>query len=209
MVTYLQCPWQPYSFHSWSPEKGQSCQSVRQNVNNKKILFWIRTCHPSSGSSNQEAWGNGDSHGAYLSSCESFAFLPFDVFKGILVFINLPSHYSFRRIDVKPGIGTVIRVLYNISNPAVTVVSHPIRIGEFSKSHVPIPDRRVCEAGRFTPIHTSLEAVRSSPCGPHQSGGKTRSASTALCTCCVAPKIKTCRSIDTTWYRDQKIAYFS
>jgi hypothetical protein len=60
-------------------------------------------------------WGNGDSHGAYLSSCESLAVLPFDNFKRILVFINLPSQYSFLRISDKTGIGTAIRLLRGVS----------------------------------------------------------------------------------------------
>jgi hypothetical protein len=58
--------------------------------------------------------------------------------------------------------------IMNFSKPAVTAVSYPIRAGKFSNSHVPIPDWIECGAGRFTPIHTSLEIVRS-PRGPRQS----------------------------------------
>ena len=47
-------------------------------------------------------------------------------------------------------------------------LSQPIRSIRFSNSHVPIPDWIVCRAGRFIPIHTSLEAKRSPPGGPHQ-----------------------------------------
>ena len=70
----------------------------------------------------------------------------------------------------------VIRVLYNFSKPAVTAVSYPIRAGKFSDSHVHTPDWIVRRAGRFKPIHTSLEAVRSSPRGPNQSERRTRLA---------------------------------
>jgi len=52
---------------------------------------------------------------------------------------------------------------YNISKPAVTAVSYPLRVGKIFTSHVPIPDRLAYGADRFTPIHTSLEAVRCSP----------------------------------------------
>jgi len=48
-------------------------------------------------------------------------------------------------------------------------VLYPIRAGNYSKSRVPIPDWTDCGAGRFTPIYTSLKAVRSSLRGPHQS----------------------------------------
>jgi hypothetical protein len=63
MITYLQCPWQHYSFHDWGPEKGPSSQSVSQSVSpsacqiTKKILSRICTCHPPRESSNQEACG--------------------------------------------------------------------------------------------------------------------------------------------------------
>jgi hypothetical protein len=83
-------------------------------------------------------------------------------------FIILPSHCCSRRIDDKCEIGTIIRVLYNFSKPAVTAVSYPIKAGEISNSHVPIPDWIECGTGRFIPIHTRLEIVRS-PRGPRQS----------------------------------------
>jgi len=83
-------------------------------------------------------------------------------------FINLPSHYCFRRIDDKCEIVTIIRALYNLSKPAVSAVIYPITAGKFSNSQIPSPDWIDCGAGRFTPIHTSLQAV-SSPRGPHQS----------------------------------------
>ena len=83
-------------------------------------------------------------------------------------FINLPSHYYFRRIDDKCEIVTIIPALYNFSKPAVSAVSYPITAGNFSNSRVLIPDWIDCVAGQFTPIHTSLQAV-SSPRGPHQS----------------------------------------
>ena len=82
-------------------------------------------------------------------------------------FINLLSHYCFRRVEDKCRIGMIIHVLYNFSKPAVTAVSYSIRVGKFSNSLVPIPDWIDHGAGRFTPIHTSVEAVRS-PLGPHQ-----------------------------------------
>ena len=83
-------------------------------------------------------------------------------------FINLPSHFCFRRIDDKCEIVTIIRALYNFSKPAVSSVSYPITAGKFYNSQIPIPDWIDCGAGRFTPIHTSLQAV-SSPRGTHQS----------------------------------------
>ena len=52
---------------------------------------------------------------------------------------------------------------------AVTAVAYPMSAGKFSNSHVPIPDWIDYGAGRFTHIHISLDAVRSSPRGPHQS----------------------------------------
>jgi hypothetical protein len=59
MITYLQCPWQHYSFHVWGPEKGPSSQSVSPSACQivKKILSRICTCHPPRESSNQEACG--------------------------------------------------------------------------------------------------------------------------------------------------------
>ena len=59
----------------------------------------------------------------------------------------------------------IISVLYNFSKPAVTAVSYPIRAGKFSNSQYPF----LIGAGQFIPIHSSLEAVWSSPRGPHQS----------------------------------------
>jgi len=103
-------------------------------------------------------------------------------------FINLTSHYRFHRIDDKCGIRMIIRILCNILKPAVTAVRRPIRAGKFSNSHVDSID---CGAGRFTPIHTSLEAVRS-PRSPHQSEWRQKS----LCkhsTFFFALLIKTCR----------------
>ena len=43
---------------------------------------------------------------------KSHAALPFDVFRGIVVFIKLASHYSFHWMDDKSGIGTVNQALY-------------------------------------------------------------------------------------------------
>ena len=86
----------------------------------------------------------------------------------VTTFINLPSHYCFRRMNDKCEIVTIIRALYKFSKPAVSAVRYPITAGKFSNSKIPIPDWIDCGAGRFTPIHTSLQAV-SSPRGPHQS----------------------------------------
>jgi hypothetical protein len=59
-------------------------------LKSQKILSWIRDFHPSSGRSIKFK-GNGDSHAAYLSSVDIPRCLPFDVFKGTVFFINLPS----------------------------------------------------------------------------------------------------------------------
>jgi hypothetical protein len=84
----------------------------------------------------------------------------------------------------------IIRVLHNLSKPAVIAVSYPIRAGKFSNSNVPIPDWIECGAGRFTPIHTSLEVVRS-PRGPRQSEWRQKllsMESTLHVFCCSADK---------------------
>jgi hypothetical protein len=106
-------------------------------------------------------------------------------------FINLPSNYCFRRIDDKceTGIGTISGILYNFSKPTVSAVSYPIRAGNLSNSRVPIPDWVTCGAGRFKPINTILQAVRS-PRGPHQFEW---SKNFALQAQHFAPMIKTCQ----------------
>jgi len=94
----------------------------------------MRTCHPSSESSNQEVWeeSHGEYHDAYLIS---YVALPFYVFKGIVFFIKLPV--PFHLMDDKSGIVTVGRHLYTFPQPAVTAVRYPIRVGKISNSPYP------------------------------------------------------------------------
>jgi hypothetical protein len=170
-------------------------QLVRKSVSRqivKNILSWIRNCHPSGESCKQEAcweWAPPP----WVSTYRHLHAHRFNRYSEVTPFINLPSRNCFRRIDDKCEIGTIIRVLYNFSKAAVIAVTYPIRAGKFSNSHVPIPDWIDCGVGRFTPIDISFEAIRSSQRGPHQSEWrKTSLPSTALCTCFVAPLIKTC-----------------
>jgi len=186
--------------------------SVRQNVKMSKKYYpeYGPVIHPVEVAT-RKSRGNGNFHAASLSSVEiprclpfkcwsptlptfqvlkSHAALPFDVFTGIIVFINLPVPFHWK--DDKYGIGMVIRVLYNFSKPAVTAVSYPIRAGKFSNSPVPIPDWIVCAAGQFNPLTQAwrLYGVLRAVC-TNLSAGNTRSADTALCTCFDAPVIKT------------------
>jgi hypothetical protein len=60
--------------------------------------LWI--CHPSRGSSKQKAReGPANPTLANLQQLKPHAALTFDVFRGIVVFIKLPSHYSSHRME--------------------------------------------------------------------------------------------------------------
>ena len=86
-------------------------------------------------------------------------------------------------MDDKSGIGTVSHHLYTCSHPAVTAVRYPIRAGKIliRPTH---SDWIVCGASRFTPIHSSLEALRNTPAVRTNLSGVAGSRSyTTLCTC--------------------------
>ena len=106
--------------------------SVSQSVRQSKWQKTLYGRHPSTESRNQEDGGTGESHVAYLSNVNNPALTYLSLFfKGIVNFINLPSHYSFRRMDDKWAIRTVTRVLYTNPRPAVTTARSPIRPGYF------------------------------------------------------------------------------
>jgi hypothetical protein len=101
VFTYLQCLWQCYSFRAWGPEKGPSCHSVSQSVRKsvkllKKILSWLRTCHPSRKVATRKHVGNGPP-----TCVPTYHGLHAHQYSVVISFINLPSHYYFRRIDDK------------------------------------------------------------------------------------------------------------
>ena len=81
----------------------------------------VLSCHPSSGSSNQEVCGERGLPHCLHFKCWNPTLPYVSMFsKTTVVFINLSS--SFRWTDDRSGIGTAIRVLYNFSKPAVTAV---------------------------------------------------------------------------------------
>ena len=144
-------------------------QSVSQAVKLLKAYYleYAPVIHPEKVASRKHV-GNGPTP-PWVTTYRHLHAHRFNRYSVLIPFINLPSRNCFRGIDDKCEIGTVIRVLYNVSKAAVTAVAYPMSAGKFSNSHVPIPDWIDYGAGRFTPIHISLYAVRSSPRGPHQS----------------------------------------
>ena len=68
LFTYVQCLWQPYSFHAWGPEKGQSGQSVsRSAVKLLKIYYpeYALVIHSEKVATRKHV-GNGPHHPGYL-----------------------------------------------------------------------------------------------------------------------------------------------
>jgi hypothetical protein len=142
--------------------------SVSPSVKSLKKYYseYAPVIHPEKVATRKHVGNGPPTLGAYLSRPTRPSRPSFSV---VTPFINLPSRYSFRQIDDKRGVGTLFRVLYNFSTPTVTADIYPIRASKFSNPCLPIPAWTVCGAGRFTPIQASVEAVRSSLRGPHQS----------------------------------------
>ena len=127
MFTYLQCLWQSYSFRAWGPEKDPLCQSVSQSVSQAVKLLkayyleYAPVIHPEKVASRKHV-GNGPTP-PWVTTYRHLHAHRFNRYSVLIPFINLPSRNCFRGIDDKCEIGTVIRVLYNVSKAAVTAVT--------------------------------------------------------------------------------------
>jgi hypothetical protein len=142
MVTYLQCPWQPYSFHA----------SGSQSVKMSKNTLWMSSIHRKSQPGSREGPANPTlptfqvwtipcwlNFRCFQRDCKLY----FHSFSLLL----LPDGWQMRDWDSNPHLSIY---LFEARSHSCKL---PDQSRQFSASHVLIPDWIACVARRFRHWH--------------------------------------------------------